>query len=405
MARAQRRRAPRGHRSPSAGLRHPPRVHEGIWDAKAKIIRAEQLKDHDFKLPVVIACATTEEYATARQYYAARGSPIGATFVNLGGTGDKVMVTGPTGPRLAAAIVKAEGVDAPKRRGLPKGIADDHSHAAEGGETAYLRITIAKALCVREVYKRAKARPQCLPALVIKPGLIGKVLATRVAIAYEEETTCLILVHKADMDRLLGASQLCGAFIMTHKEQAAPGWILRKDKEVDDVYHQRTTAAAARSGGRLIYRLGARSALGVLGAECGVEGALQPTWYVHGTPLTWGDDQLNKLVKERGFITPTENARCGKQAWTFRAAAPRDAGEVTTFAFTSGITIGLSAALRRKNAEHILEPKPRWGVAMLPADQVLPKVDGIEPEVVTMDLLSGLTPPRCPGSLCSAAHC
>lgn len=93
---------------------------------------------------------------------------------------------------------------------------------------------------------------------------MGKMMATRAAIGYEEETTCLILVHKADVALLLGAPQLCGAFIMTHKEQAAPRWILRKDQEADDAYHQRAVAAATQSGGRAIHRPGARSSLGVL---------------------------------------------------------------------------------------------------------------------------------------------
>lgn len=200
----------------------PPKLHEGLWDIKAKIIQAGQLVDYDFKSPVVVSCATTEECDNARKYYAARGSPIGATFVDLSRTCDKVMITGATGPRLADAAVKEEKVDAPKRRALPQGARDDQSLPSDGGEAAYLRITIAKAFSRRELYNKAKARPQCLPALVVRHGLLGKILATRAAIAYEDEITCLIMVQKGDVALFSDASQVSGAFIMTHKEKAAP---------------------------------------------------------------------------------------------------------------------------------------------------------------------------------------
>lgn len=115
-----------------------------LWDPKAKIIYAHQLKDFDFKSPVVVSCTTTEECDTARRYYVARGSPMGATFVDLSGTGDKAMNSGATGPRLADAAVKEEIADAPKRRALPQGVTDDQSLATKGGETAYLRLQVPR---------------------------------------------------------------------------------------------------------------------------------------------------------------------------------------------------------------------------------------------------------------------
>lgn len=223
-----------------------PRLHEGLWDNK--IIQATQLRNYDFSAPVVVACANTEEFDNARQYFAARGSPKGATFIDLTGTDDKVMVTGPSWPRLATATIKEEGESPPKRRALPSGVNDDQA-------------------------------------------LVKKVFATG-AVAYEEEVTCLILVQTTDASAILDAGATGGAFIMSHKEANPPKWILREDDISDDKYFEQALKAVKAAGGRLVYRPKARSAIGIVGAVRPFDGAIQPMWYVHGTPVTWHDDQL-----------------------------------------------------------------------------------------------------------------
>lgn len=64
-----------------------PKLHEGLLDAK--IIQASQIRSYDFNAPAVVSCANTEEFDSARQYLASRGSPIWATFVDLTGTDDR----------------------------------------------------------------------------------------------------------------------------------------------------------------------------------------------------------------------------------------------------------------------------------------------------------------------------
>lgn len=248
------------------------------------------------------------------------------------------------------ATVKGDGESPPKRRPLPTGVKDDQAHSDDGGETVYLRVTLAKAVCGRELFNRAQMHPRCLPAFLLMSPMLKKVLATRGAVAYDEEVTCLILVKKTDTDVLLEAGATGGAFVMSHRELTPPKWILRDDSILDDQDYEQALAAVKVAGGRLVYRPKARSSLGIVGAARPFEGAIQPTWYVHGAPVVWDDDQLLEWVQERGFVGAKDPLRRGKQAWTFRAAEPKGTTGTTTFAFTFGIAIGLATSASRRKA-------------------------------------------------------
>lgn len=293
-----------------------PRLHEGLWDTK--IIQASQLRTkYDFNAPIVVSCANTEEFNNSMQYFAARATPIGATVIDLMGAEDKVMATGPSGPRLATATIKEEGERPPKRRAVPSGVKGDQAVSDQGGERVYVRVTLAKAFCGRELFNRAQTHPRCLPAFLLMSPMFKKVLASRGAVAYEDEVTCLILITMTDTSALSEAGATGGAFIMSHKETAPSS-----AKTAPSM-----TSISSRRSARTKQREDALSA--DPRASSGLRGPLR------GTPVVWGGDQLLKRVKERGFEGAIDALRRGKQAWIFGAAEPKGATDTTTFAFTT----------------------------------------------------------------------
>ena len=87
---------------------------------------------------------------------------------------------------------------------------------------------------------------------------------------------------------------------------------------------------------------------------------------MHGAPAVWNSQIIEEWALARGFTRVRSTERRGRSAWTFQAVPPPSLG-VTTFAFSSGISVGPATAHRRK--EEIVQTfaRARWGVAALPS--------------------------------------
>eukprot|EP00969_Alexandrium_andersonii_P217449 9605126-Alexandrium_andersonii.AAC.1 len=197
------------------------------------------------------------------------------------------MVAGPSGPTSRPACLThhdAADSQAPKPRALPECIKDDEVSAGPQPGLVFLRLTLSREFTDPALWAKVAKAARSLPGYTLGEVNSKLVVATKAAVSYADEVTCLIQARESNSSALLNAELPFGAFISPHRTGARPLWIARPQDGTPAAYLALVKAKAEAAEGRVAFKANGRNCLGVAGASRAVEGASAPRWLISHAP-------------------------------------------------------------------------------------------------------------------------
>lgn len=165
------------------------------------------------------------------------------------------------------------------------------------------------------------------------------IIRTRAAVGHASEITCLIQIAQANRPAFLSSVLQTGTFVMQHRNDSVPQWLARARDVPSAKYWVSASEHVAALHARLGYRPTVASCFGLVGATSYSDNAILPRLFLHGAPMVCDSSIIEDWAHARGFARVRGAERRGRSAWIFQAIPPPSLG-VTTFAFSSGITVG-----------------------------------------------------------------
>lgn len=185
-------------------------------------------------------------------------------------------MTGPGGPRHAPTAIVRKSEAAPNRGGLHPNFKDDAADAVPKAIAAglALRATVVDQVADTHLGLRAAEAPARIPSIALGPQLPKQVVSTRAALAYANDSMCLITSRASAREASLAAKLEQGVLLLQQSDSRWPPWIRRPLDLESDAYWQ--LAMPAKGAGRLVYRPRGEFCLGVL---------FDSAWIAPSTPL------------------------------------------------------------------------------------------------------------------------